>query len=301
MTQHRRIPAAFTAARLDTGPSAHPLPLMLRRLLTAAVLSLTATGMAGAAVVTWTDNFNSYAAGSNLNAQGGWTDTGGTSYQVLGGGGTGGTQGVSLGSGSNQINWTGHPWDWGTLSVGDKVIARMDFQANGSGQFDDDRVGWVVASSAGSSSFHFGIQLDNTDNAAPGGLVTYFRDNSGNRTGSATLIPWASFGSSGSNWYREELVVTKLTSALGANGAKVDVSFQALDGAGNPVGSPLTASAGNINTSTLRGFSGTVYPMFKNYSGQPGNIDNAFFQITPEPTTLGLLALGGLALSRRRH
>jgi hypothetical protein len=273
---------------------------MLRSLLIAAIVCLTATGMASAYQLgPFTDNFDSYAASSLVDGQGGWTDTGTTkSYQTVAGGGAGGTQGINNSpSGSNQINWTAHPWNWANLSVGDRVIVSMDFQANGSGQFDDDRVGWVDAANASSSSWHFGVQLDNTD--AGGGLVTYYRTSSTNPKNS--IIPWANLGASGSNWYREQLTVTKLINTLGPGGAQVDVSFQALDGSGNPVGSPVTATAGTIDTLTLRGFSGTVYPMFKNYNAQPGNADNAYFAIVPEPTAMSLLCLGGLALLRRRH
>lgn len=153
---------------------------MARSLLIAAVVCLTATGMASA-VEPWVaaDNFESYTPGSDLSGQGGWTDTGGgTAYKIVPApGGVGGTQGITTGSNSTQINWTSHPWNWADLSVNDRVIARMDFQANGSGQFDDDRVGWVVASNQTSSSYHFGTQLDMPD----GGLaqVEHFRGKNG--------------------------------------------------------------------------------------------------------------------------
>jgi hypothetical protein len=262
----------------------------------AAVAILIQGGWASAAIVTWTDNFDSYANGSYLNGQGGWTDTsGGNNYRFVAAGGVGGTQGVNEGGGSQQMNWTAHPWDWATsLAVGDKVIARMDFQASG-GAFDDDRVGWVLASNPGSSSYHFGVQLDDAD----GGLVTYLRNSSGGNVKNI-VIATALLPRSGNNWYREEMQVTKLTSGLGANGARIDVSYSALDSGGNVVGTPVT---GNIllDTSAWRGFSGQVYPMYKNYSALVGNADNAYFQITPEPATLSLLAIGGLLALRRRH
>jgi len=263
----------------------------------AAVAILLQAGWALAAGSVWTDNFESYTAGSNLNGQGGWTDTGGTTYKITAAptGGVASTQGVDKGTGSNQMDWTGHPWDWGTLAVGDKAIARMDFQANGSGAFDDDRVGWIPSNQT-SSSYHFAVQLDNSD----GGLQTYFRDNSGNRVQQVTLISNATLGASGSNWYREEVQVTKLTASPGPNGASLVVNFWALDGSGNP-SNLKTATYGPFDTSLLRGFSGTVYPMYKNYNAQPGNADNAYFEITPEPATLAFLAIGGaVALLRRR-
>jgi len=267
----------------------------------AVVAILLQAGWALATVAVWTDNFDSYAGDSAVNGQGGWNQSnGGSNYTIVAGGGVAGTNGVSTNvTGSYQINWTGHPWDWGTLAVGDQVIARMDFQANGSGLFDDDRVGWVLASNPDSSSHHFAVQLDNS----AGGLETYFRNLSGSRVYQTTLMNWAALGTpTGSNWYREEVVVTKKTIGLGAGGAQVDVNFWALDGAGNVIaGSQRSASYGLIDTSALRGFSGTVYPMFKNYSGTAGNCDNAYFEITPEPATLGLLAAGGLlALLRHR-
>lgn len=260
-------------------------------------LVLLLAGLAQAAPFVAADDLESYAAGSALNGQGGWSEsTGSTYYTIAGGGGAGGTKGLSnSGGGSQQANWTAHPWDWGTLAVGDKAIARMDFQANGSGGFDDDRVGWVLASGAGSSSYHFGAQLDNAD----GGLVTYLRPYAGGNPKNI-LIPTATLAASGSNWYREELNVTKLTSALGPGGARMDVYFSALDAGGNVVGTPLTAST-LLDTSLYNGFSGTVYPMYKNYGATAGNADNAYFEVTPEPCSMILFGLGGVALLRRRR
>ena len=252
-----------------------------------AVLALTCTATAYGGWVA-TDNFESPLAGNNVSGQNGWTASGAvTDYKTVAGG-AGGGQGITIGTGSTQLNWTGHPWNWGTdLNVGDKVIARMDFQANGSGAFDDDRVGWVMASNPNSSSYHFAVQLDNPE----GGLRTYFRTLTGGE-GKSTLIDNATLGATGSNWYREEMQVTKLLAVNGLNGARVDVSFWALDGSGNPVGSPKTAST-TIDTSAWRGFSSDVYPMYKNYSATAGNADNAYFAIIPEPSTLAPNGCGG--------
>ena len=40
------------------------------------------------------------------------------------------------------------------------VLIGMDFQANGTGGFDDDRVGWMISDSSTNSNDIFGVQLD---------------------------------------------------------------------------------------------------------------------------------------------
>ena len=184
--------------------------------------------------------------------------------------------------------------------MGDKVVAKADFQASPSnGGFDDDRVGWGDNATQ-TSSYHFGTQLDT---AQDGGLVTYLRDNSGNNVKSV-LISTAILGTIvAGDWYRQELDVTKLTSAVGANGAQLTVYYSHLDASGNVIGTPLTASMA-IDTSAWRGFSTTVDPLYMNYSGTAnGNMDNAYFALVdvPEPAACGLWALGALSLVVRRR
>ena len=40
------------------------------------------------------------------------------------------------------------------------VNFKMDFQTDGSGQFDDDRMGWMITDSSTDSANIFGVQLD---------------------------------------------------------------------------------------------------------------------------------------------
>jgi len=278
---------------------------MKKFLVALAVVLLGTCGIAYGEVI---DTFDSYAVGSYVNGQGGWTDTGGAAnYQVVAGG-VAGTSGVNTGSGSQQLNWTGHPFQWTTLAVGDKVVVRMDFQANGSATFNDDRTGWVMSESPSSSSSHFGTQLDDSDDGG-NKIVTYWRNSSGTRV----QIGIASFAGQivASDWYRSEFIATK----LGATAARIDVSLVHLDAAGNPTGTPITGFV--ADTSLLpsaqlpdnKYFTGTtsdtMYPMFKNYSSAVGNIDNAYFNIVPvpEPSMIALAASGlvGLALVALRR
>jgi len=273
----------------------------------AAAAILLQAGWAWAAVippVVWTDNFNSYTVGTAVNNQGGWNQSNnGTNYQIVANC-VAGTNGVNYAPGvSKQLNWMGHPFAWSDLAIGNKIITRMDFQTDSNKQFDDDRTGWVTSGGLDNSSYHFATQLDNTDGGGGGRIVTYWRDvyGAGNRVQNS-IVSYAGL-TLASTWYRSQLEITK----LGPTSARLDVNLWKLDAAGNTVDGPI-ASGSIADTSTYAnpvpaGYftATTLYPMYKNYS-IPGNCDNAYFEITPEPATLALLAAGGVvALLRRRH
>jgi len=279
----------------------------MKKLLVA--LAIVVLGGSGIAYGEFIDTFGSYAVGSAVNGQGGWTESGGSTNYKIAAAGVGGTRGVDNGTtGSVQLNWTGHPFKWSSLAVGDKVVVRMDFQANGAGTFDDDRTGWAMAdNTAFASAYNFATQLDQSDGGGHR-IVTYWRTAYGG--GTQIKLSLASFGGLivANDWYRSELDVTKLT----ATSARVDVSLVHLDAAGNPTGTPITGfvadtSALGANSPDPKYFTGdasdTMYPMFKNYSAIPGNVDNAYFNIVPEPSTIALAASGlaGLALLALRR
>jgi len=283
---------------------------MKKFLVALAVVLLGTCGIAYGEVI---DNFDLYAVGSAVNGQGGWTESGGTTNYKIVAAGVGGTRGVDNGStGSVQLNWTGQPFKWSSLAVGDKVVVRMDFQANGSATFDDDRTGWAMADNTGFiSAYNFATQLDVSDGGG-NAIVTYWRTVYGG--GSQVKLALASFAGQivANDWYRSEFSATK----LGATSARIDVSLVHLDAAGNPTGTPITGfvadtSALGANAPDPKYFTGdasdTMYPMFKNYSATAGNVDNAYFNVVPvpEPSTIalaasGLVGLALLALRRRK-
>ncbi|HZZ72490.1 MAG TPA: hypothetical protein VFE24_09565 [Pirellulales bacterium] len=273
----------------------------MSKFFTACAIALLLGPATARASVVADDNFSSYAPASTLGGQGGWTDTSTTTHAtILGAGGVAGSVGLS--SADNSIYWTSHPWNWATLSVGDVVVLSADFQASsGATSFDDDRIGWGDDTTR-TSSFQFGVQIDTAD----GGLNRYFRDMSG--TGVTTnLIPSATIGTIVPNdWYHMEMDVTKLTSALGANGAQLVVKFSHLDITGNIIGSPVTATV-NVDTSLYRALNSTVDPIYKDFNTQSGGFDNAHFSIAsvPEPSSLVLGSVGALLLigfcSRRQR
>jgi len=212
--------------------------------------------------------------GTRIGLVPGWADSGSGPSVVASG--LAGTQG--LGTGSSIFNWSAHPFLWTNPAL-NLVTFQMDFQANASGTFDDDRLAWMTQNSPANSEYNFGIQLDpDTDGTAcPTGqnIETYWRNpafSTSNRV-ETTIACLPALAANG--WYRAQLLVTKLTNAS----ARLDVTLTALDGSGNPgawsppeqwrtpVRGRRLAPAAYFSPS---GTSTALYPSYKNYNATVG-------------------------------
>ena len=134
----------------------------------------------------------------------------------------------------------------------------MDFQTDGSGHFDDDRMGWMIADEGHSPPNIFGVQLD------PGGsgynIEGYW--NGVSNSGSPSIVDLPSLYTN--TWYRFGAEIGKLT----ATSARIDVSLTQLDPAGNPL--TVVASGSILDTAALGAdaphpqyFTGPIWPAFK--------------------------------------
>ena len=250
------------------------------------------------------EDFNALAVGTRIGTVTGWTDSASSSPQIIAApGGVASTQG--LGTGSSIFNWSAHPFLW-TDSDLSGVTLQMDFQANASGAFDDDRLAWMTQNTPANSEYNFGIQLDpDTDGTAcPTGqnIETYWRNPAFSTTTriETTIACLPTLTANG--WYRAQLVATKLTNTS----ARLDVTLTALNTSGVP--GAIVASGTVADTSTWSGGeapagyfspSGTstaLYLSYKNHTGTTGNADNTCYQIVPTApagptiTTSGTLA-----------
>ena len=187
---------------------------------------------------------------------------------------------VGLADASNIFTWTAQPFDW-TAPDFAGVNLQADFQTDGSGHFDDDRVGWMITDSSTGSDNIFGVQMD------PGGsgynIEAYwdgdtFGDNGG-RT-SITDLPTLSPNA----WYRLRAEITKLTDTS----AMINVTLTALDASGNP--GAVVASGSIPDTALLPDtageeipnpayFTGPIWPAYKNYTAIDGAIDNTCYEV----------------------
>ena len=173
------------------------------------------------------------------------------------------------------FTWTAHPFNWNAPDF-QSIEFQMDFQTDGSGQFDDDRMGWVINGSTVDSRYIFGVQLDHSD----GGIVTFWRSNIANDTRVQT--PIASLPTLSANtWYRFWAEITKLSDTS----ARIDVELVQLDANGNPTGTPYTGtvpdtSAWSGGAPDIGYFSATtMWPVYKNHNAITGGADNVCYGV----------------------
>jgi len=202
---------------------------------------------------------------------------------------------VGLTNASQIFTWTAKPFTWTDPTVGG-VDVQMDFQTDGSGEFDDDRVGWMISDSSTSSDYIFGVQLDNASGhlRLEGYWDHIINVDEDKRPEMADLdgAPLAA-----NAWYRLRAEFTKLTDSS----ANVYAEVWSLDGAGDP--DQLIASGEIVDTSTLGGdapdpayFENTLWPAYKNHTGTAGYADNTCFEIVtagPDQHTLTVNVVGG--------
>ena len=217
------------------------------------------------------ESFNAFTPGSTIGTYTGWYD-GGAGPVVTAGNGVAGSTGLA--AAANVFNWIAHPFNWNAADF-QKFVVQNDFKSDGSGEFDDDRIGWTINSSSVSSSDQFGVQLDDPD----GGIVTYWRNSSGTRIQDQIV---ALSGITANTWYRFKAEITKLT----ATSASIDVSLVELDASGNPTGTPISGTV--ADTSTWSGGSPansyftptSMWPTYKTFSSAAAApADNTCYQV----------------------
>jgi hypothetical protein len=268
------------------------------------LMGVTGAGVAGAAV--FVEGFESgYTDGTNIAAYApAWYGDGGTnSPTIQAGQGVAGSVGLS--EAKNCFNWSAHPFAWTDPSV-TGVIMGMDFQAAAEGDanfpFSDDRIGWTTSPGTSDTGYIFCVQL--AKNGTGGfDIQGYYKSSPTGSTRTDTIVSYTTPVVANA-WYRFQVEYTKLSDTS----ARIDAAVRELDASGVPgsvivtgtVANTAATSGGWTHTPPAALFTAaTICPSYKNYDQKaPANADNAYFEIVPEPTTLGLM-LGGLILALR--
>ncbi len=280
--------------------------LTMCSVVTMIAMSLTAATASAAPYGEFLETFDGFTTPSNIADDSAWYNQGAEAdlAKALSGVGVNGTVGVS--NADQAIIWTAHAFDPTDLEFGGAVF-RMDFQTDASGNLDDDRIGWTTTGDSTSSNNIFGVQLDPGGSGASGyNIETYWDTEAGDSSNFRDSLVALPENLGANAWYQLELAVTMLPSG----GVQMDVEFWGLTSAGARDGAtPLVShtiadtNAYGDNKPAAKYFTDTeVFPVYKNYDNTVGNADNAYASIVPEPATLGLLAIGGIALlKKRRH
>ena len=265
-------------------------------------VTLTAQWTANSTLVC--ENFDAFTPGSRIGTYTGWFD-GGNGPLVTSGIGV--ASSVGLDDANNIFTWTAHPFDWTAPDfVG--VNLQADFQTDGSGHFDDDRVGWMITDTSAGSDNIFGVQMDPGGTGASGyNIEAYWDGNTFGDNGGRTSI--ANLPTLSANaWYRLRAEITKLS----ATSAMINVTLTALDASGNPgavvaSGSiPDTALLPNTTGNEIPNpayFTGPIWPAYKNYTTAGASADNTCYEVvtgSPPPQytlTVNITGNGSVTLN----
>jgi len=212
-----------------------------------------------------------FTLGNMVGTHADWFD-GGNGPVVNSGIGVNSSNGLA--PGNNIFTWVAHPFDWTAANfVAFKV--QMDFQTDGSGHLDDDRIGWMIADDNVSSSNIFGLQCD------PGGsgyCIEGYWDGVSADDKRPHIVDLPTL--TANTFYRFRAEITKLTDTT----ATIDVMLIELNASGDSVG--VAASGSIANTATLgddepntKYFTGPIWPAFKNYTAAGANADNACYEV----------------------
>ena len=236
-----------------------------------------------ASVESAVEDFELFTIGNVVGSHADWFDNG-SGPVVQAANGVGGSQGLA--PGSSIFIWSANPFDW-TAADFSGITVQMDFQANASGEFDDDRVGWMIDNTSTNSNYIFGVQLDNAGGHLR--METYWDNSFGDDAGRIELADLDLVTIDANGWYRLIVDFAKLDAAS----ASIYSELWSLDGSGNTVsmianGSvPNTALVGTGITPNAGYFTGPIWPAFKNHSSIVGAADNAYFDIgDPLPVEL---------------
>jgi len=221
------------------------------------------------------EDFNGYTTGLSIGSHPDWFAGGGGPLLTAD---LGVASTVGLGPADEIFTWIAHSFEWSAADFSG-ISFKMDFQTNGSGQFDDDRVGWMITNDSTNSDFIFGVQLDN--NSSHNRMEGYWDHQIGVTGQKDIRVEMADLDSLlvANSWYRLYAKFTNLTDTS----ARIDGELWSLDVNGDPVS--MVASGTIDDTSTLGNdspdvtyFGGTLFPAYKNYSGGQ-YADNACYEI----------------------
>ena len=227
-----------------------------------------------------TEDFESgFTLSTNVGNHGDWYDNG-SGPTVTAGIGVGSPSSIGLDDSGTIFTWIGQPFNWNDSEfVGANF--EMDFQTDGSGGFDDDRIGWMIANNTTSSSDIFSVQLD------PGGggqNIEGYWDGPSAADQRPSIVDTPTLGNNA--WYRLHLGVTK----LGSTSARVKVALIELNNDGDPV---EVVAVGSIADTNALGSAGpnnkyftpsNIYPAFKNHNAISGAADTPHFDLLTAPS-----------------